>query len=64
VASLAASPQSAASTRSSTARATAPLSRAFIRSRVVATALSTKSRTIWSTSRPWKPTSVNFVAST
>ena len=31
---------------------------------VMLTDTSTRSRMIWSTSRPWKPTSVNLVAST
>mmetsp|Transcript_34225 Transcript_34225/g.87541 ORF Transcript_34225/g.87541 Transcript_34225/m.87541 type:complete len:356 (+) Transcript_34225:913-1980(+) len=36
----------------------------FMRARVCTMAFSTRSRMIWSTSRPWYPTSVNLVAST
>mmetsp|Transcript_16906 Transcript_16906/g.47188 ORF Transcript_16906/g.47188 Transcript_16906/m.47188 type:complete len:315 (-) Transcript_16906:361-1305(-) len=47
---------------------TAPLTCAailrFILARAWTMALSTRSRMIWSTSRPWNPTSVNLVAST
>mmetsp|Transcript_9899 Transcript_9899/g.17474 ORF Transcript_9899/g.17474 Transcript_9899/m.17474 type:complete len:236 (-) Transcript_9899:504-1211(-) len=35
-----------------------------LRCLVMTTAASARSRTIWSTSRPWNPTSVNLVAST
>mmetsp|Transcript_36982 Transcript_36982/g.87858 ORF Transcript_36982/g.87858 Transcript_36982/m.87858 type:complete len:362 (-) Transcript_36982:431-1516(-) len=49
---------------SSTAALTFAAILRFILAFVCRIAFSTRSRTIWSTSRPWKPTSVNLVAST
>ena len=64
VLSLLSVPSTASRMRSSTAAAMAARLRRRRRARVWMMAASTRSRTIWSTSRPWKPTSVNLVAST
>src|SRR5688572_14174676 len=55
---------SASSSRSSAASFARSATRATASSRIILTAMSTRSRTIESTSRPTYPTSVNFVAST
>mmetsp|Transcript_43986 Transcript_43986/g.84027 ORF Transcript_43986/g.84027 Transcript_43986/m.84027 type:complete len:320 (-) Transcript_43986:327-1286(-) len=58
------SPQSMSRILFSTASAISAAMRARSLVRVRTMAASTRSRMIWSTSRPWKPTSVNLVAST
>mmetsp|Transcript_13762 Transcript_13762/g.42639 ORF Transcript_13762/g.42639 Transcript_13762/m.42639 type:complete len:331 (+) Transcript_13762:631-1623(+) len=57
-------PVSVSRIRVSTRRFASARNSSALRFRVSAIDASTRSRMIWSTSRPWNPTSVNFVAST